>query len=306
MKCSKCGFDNQGESKRFCGQCGLPLATARGKAVGPLEKMLCDGCMGAFPPEQLAPVDEQNLCNLCQHRHNRDTARSAGDYYEAPGQGSPIPPAPSIQSFDSPLHTSGWAVASLVLAIVFFPLGFLAIIAGVLGIRQINRRPEELEGKGLAIAGIVLGSLTTLGTVCLAMTIIPSIIYTVDITKRTFQDIKTVQVLKAIEAAEEAHFQEYGRYGDLEELFVAECLSRSALSAHKEYLFEAMASDDGTDFACTATPLKFRNGNYFFLDKSGTLRQEKDRTATSQSPVYRGPNQRFRKPPPRVLNSSSG
>lgn len=63
------------------------------------------------------------------------------------------PPAP---------ETSGYAVASLVLGIVGFVIGFLipevlAIVFGVKARRAIARSAGRLKGKGLALAGMILG-----------------------------------------------------------------------------------------------------------------------------------------------------
>jgi len=61
------------------------------------------------------------------------------------------------------VHTSGWAVASLVLGIVgiflavtFLP-ALLAIVFGIIGTNSI-KKDYEVTGKGLAIAGIILGA----------------------------------------------------------------------------------------------------------------------------------------------------
>ncbi|MEA3142776.1 MAG: hypothetical protein QOG31_100 [Thermoplasmata archaeon] len=100
-----------------------------------------------------------------------------------PQPGQPAPPAPTGFSAPPPygqfsplppggrLQTSGAAVASLVLGIatvcvwwlpffgVFVSLvaGVLAIILGAVGIKQVNQNPTQVTGKGLAIAGLVLG-----------------------------------------------------------------------------------------------------------------------------------------------------
>jgi hypothetical protein len=60
--------------------------------------------------------------------------------------------------------TSGFALASLTLALVgaFTLLGtVLAVAFGVLALRDIARRPEQVTGKGYAVAGIALGLLLT-------------------------------------------------------------------------------------------------------------------------------------------------
>jgi hypothetical protein len=63
-----------------------------------------------------------------------------------------------------PLRTSGFAIASLVLALVgaFTVVGTLAaVFFGVLALGQIRRRRDELTGAGLAVLGIAVGSVFT-------------------------------------------------------------------------------------------------------------------------------------------------
>jgi hypothetical protein len=79
--------------------------------------------------------------------------------------------APQGAPVMAPRKTSGAAIASLVLGIVGFCIGWiplvgpfialassiLAIILGAVGIKQVNANPQLVGGKGLAIAGLVLG-----------------------------------------------------------------------------------------------------------------------------------------------------
>ena len=64
--------------------------------------------------------------------------------------------------------TSGIAIAALVMGIaafvVFGPLAVLAIIFGAIGISQANKDPS-LKGKGMAVAGLVLGIIAVAGWV---------------------------------------------------------------------------------------------------------------------------------------------
>ena len=61
--------------------------------------------------------------------------------------------------------SNGYAVASLVLGIIAIPAGclvvppILAIIFGIVGLNQINSRGVDGSGRGMAIAGIVLGGI---------------------------------------------------------------------------------------------------------------------------------------------------
>ena len=70
---------------------------------------------------------------------------------------SPYPPHP-------PQRTNAYAVASLICAFVFAPLGSCS---GHLSLSQIKRSGEQ--GRGLAIAGLVIGYLITVGTVLILL-----------------------------------------------------------------------------------------------------------------------------------------
>jgi hypothetical protein len=62
------------------------------------------------------------------------------------------------------LQTSGFALASLILALVgaFTLLGTaLAVVFGLLALRDITRRPEQVSGRRYALAGIYLGAFLT-------------------------------------------------------------------------------------------------------------------------------------------------
>lgn len=75
------------------------------------------------------------------------------------------PPVPIDYRYSAaPRRTSGAAIASLVLGIVgCVPLitGILAILFGVVGIRR--TRDPNVSGRGLAIAGLILGMTSVLG-----------------------------------------------------------------------------------------------------------------------------------------------
>lgn len=82
-------------------------------------------------------------------------------------QSTPPPLAPLQVGYgyaDAPRRTNGPAIASLVLGIlgcVPFLTGLLAILLGIFGIRK--TRDPSVGGKGLAIAGVILGIVSVLG-----------------------------------------------------------------------------------------------------------------------------------------------
>ena len=55
--------------------------------------------------------------------------------------------------------TSGLAVASMVVGIlwIYWIGSIVALVLGYMALREIRQNPEGIEGKGMAIAGIVLG-----------------------------------------------------------------------------------------------------------------------------------------------------
>ena len=62
-------------------------------------------------------------------------------------------------------RTSGKAIAALVLGIVSLCIpyvglvtGIIAIVLGILGMKEVDREPHAVKGKGMAIAGLVLGA----------------------------------------------------------------------------------------------------------------------------------------------------
>lgn len=68
--------------------------------------------------------------------------------------------------------TDGFAIASLVCGILGLFVGVTAIPAlvfGIISLNRINRDPQYLKGKGMAIAGIVLGGIVILALLLLLL-----------------------------------------------------------------------------------------------------------------------------------------
>jgi prepilin-type processing-associated H-X9-DG protein len=117
-------------------------------------------------------------------------AENVGRRFNCPDCGREVVvPKPDANSyFDAPVSpiaveakTSGMAITSLVLGIlsmvgcVFFT-GIPAIIFGALGLGSINKPERRLGGKGLAIAGIVTGTIgTVMSVLFLAALLLPAI-----------------------------------------------------------------------------------------------------------------------------------
>jgi hypothetical protein len=100
-------------------------------------------------------------CPACGAQNSEDSnfCKSCGMALAKTGKHDGLIPSVASQPAAEHVRTSGLAVTSLVLGVIgliFSFLGILAIILGAIAISQINREPD-LEGRGLAIAGLVLG-----------------------------------------------------------------------------------------------------------------------------------------------------
>jgi hypothetical protein len=79
--------------------------------------------------------------------------------------GYPPYPGPPQGWYAHERTTNGLAIASLVTSFTCIPL--LGTVLGVLGLRQIRRRPQR--GRGLALAGLLINGLATIATALLVV-----------------------------------------------------------------------------------------------------------------------------------------
>ncbi len=96
--------------------------------------------------------------------------------YGAPAYGYAYPPAPGYYPGPMAPTTNGYATASLVCSLVgiFVPIlaSVLAIFFGVVALNQIGSSNGRYEGRGLAIAGIVIGAVGVVLGICVVGAII--------------------------------------------------------------------------------------------------------------------------------------
>src|SRR4051812_42028419 len=103
-----------------------------------------------------------------------------GKMFTVPGSssapGTSMPAAPMNYASPMRVTTSGMAIASLVLACIglFVPLlGIVAIVLGIIALRKMS--DPSIGGKGLAIAGISVGSVSLLLSICMLSILLPSL-----------------------------------------------------------------------------------------------------------------------------------
>ena len=129
----------------------------------------------------------------------------------SPGEVRP-PPPPGYAGYRA-ARTSGLAIASMVLGIVWlFWLGsILAVIFGHVALSQIKRSMGALSGRGMAIAGLVLGYV---GIALLIVSVTAAVI--VGPTTATAAECALDRALLSTE--ERAYFEDEGHYTDIQGL----------------------------------------------------------------------------------------
>jgi hypothetical protein len=129
--------------------------------------------VGVFPEYQLVQWVAAGQVNPNDLFWRYDMMVAAPAYTVAPFASYFRPAGPPTSLGDSagmrwvlPVGRSPWAIAAgyLGLFCILGVFGPFAIIAGILGLRQINRNPR-LHGKGRAIFGIIAGTVATVVTV---------------------------------------------------------------------------------------------------------------------------------------------
>jgi len=157
MFCPMCGAPNEDDAL-FCGNCGAVLDPDQ-----PLEETLAEE-----PPQaEASPVEgvDETVEPALEGADEPSEEEAEVPLDELLPVPSPPPPPPPPRPTPAPLRsvqTSGMAIASLVMGIAgwtVLPLigSVLAIIFGYMARNEIRQRPDELEGDGLALAGLVLG-----------------------------------------------------------------------------------------------------------------------------------------------------
>jgi len=237
----------------------------------------CLGCGNSM-------ADGERFCSIC----GRDS--TAGDT---------VPRVDPAVAFGLSPETSGKAIFSLVsgFIVVFFPFSIAAVVFGYLALYDIRRSPGRLTGRGLAIAGIVLGYLGMAFTI----TMIGFGIYGVRTAEKRINNRREilkvasenspVSALRALNTAEIAYSQAHRAAGytcSLSDLSGVWGISHDLASGRKNgYVFAlqgctAAAKSDGPIVkyqlvAYPAAPVK--GGAAFCSDQSDVIRVARNGSA---------------------------
>ncbi len=132
----------------YCPRCGKQL---------PVDATACPSCNAQVYPNS---AEERSPAAPGDHKLKGKSSPEQQPSEPPRGAYAPLPQRPS---------TSGMAIASMVLGILgvisFGYLGILGVIGlilGIVAISKINKSEGQISGKGMAIAGVVTGSISTL------------------------------------------------------------------------------------------------------------------------------------------------
>jgi len=227
--------------------------------------------------------DDAVLCRFCN-----------SDVRLAPPPGQPLRP-----------QTSGKAIASLILGLLFivFPAAVLAVVFGHLSRSEIKRSAGRLKGKGMALAGLILGYFGTaiIPFLIIAAIAIPNILRSHIVANQT----SAVGSLRTINTAAITYASTYdtGYPASLAVLGPVE-FSRQPTAETSDLIDEVLASGTKSGYTFIYTPgekdidgriVKYTvqanpitpgttGMNFYFTDESGVIRQESDTQATAESP----------------------
>jgi len=178
----------------------------------------------------------------------------------------------------------GLAIWALVIGIVsFFTMGLLGIGAavgitlGIIALVKANRNPSEYGGKGLAIAGLVLSSLSAIvaPVAIIAAIAIPNLMASA----RAANEGSTIGVLRAISAAEATYHGVHGKYGTLDQLALDQLIDPDLVSGRRHgYKFKIGISTlefpGPTGFEAVGVPVTYPSSGRrsFYLNETGVIR----------------------------------
>lgn len=207
-------------------------------------------------------------------------------------------------------QTSGKAVASLVLGIFFFliPTAILAVIFGHLSYAEIKRSAGRLTGKGMALAGLILGycgvALVPFILIIAAIAI-PKLLRS----RLTANQGSAVGSLRTLNTAATTYAETYNmgyphgiavlgpaRGGGNPSAAAAELIDEALASGTKSgYVFTYTPGEKDSagrinTYTIRADPVVPGNTgvNHYFTDQSGVIRQESNRPAGAESTPLAG------------------
>jgi type II secretory pathway pseudopilin PulG len=202
-------------------------------------------------------------------------------------------------------ETSGKAIASLIFGLLFLllPASILAVVFGHLSYSEINRSAGRLKGKGMAVAGLILGyfGLALIPLLIIAAIAIPNLLRS----RIAANQASAVGSLRTLNIAAVTYATTYDKGfpanlsalgpplgGAAPDADGAGLIDQVLVSGTKSgYIFTYSPGEEDDQgrvkaYAIRADPLTpgATGQNHYFTDQTGVIRQQTDRPADDQSP----------------------
>lgn len=209
------------------------------------------------------------------------------------GVTQPVPQMAMAQPGWEMPQNSNKAIASLVCGVLFMcaPASIAAVVLGHLALMDIKRTAGRMAGKGMAIAGLVLGylgiALTTIYVVFMVFMFRTT--FSRDIPVNETAAIATMETYRQALKAYAAKCPQQGYpatlvplgpgTGDCKQANLTDARLAVALPVRRGYLFQYTPGVNGAErvtvFALVARPVQpeLTGKRFFFLDEGGVIRQ---------------------------------
>jgi type IV pilus assembly protein PilA len=235
--------------------------------------------------------DDAMVCQFCNHEIVAAAAQ---------------PPVSAVSAPLPEAKTSGKAVASLILSFFswcFIP-GVIAVVLGHIAYSEIKKSAGQLKGKGVAIAGLILGygGIAMIPFILIVAAIaIPNLLRA----RAAANEASAVGSLRTLNVAQVTYASTYntGFSPDITSLgsppagaptdghasgLIDDVLAKGQKSGYV-FTYTVTEKDENgtlTGYTITAEPVQPGNTGqrYFFTDQTGVIRVERDRQASQESP----------------------
>lgn len=214
---------------------------------------------------------DAEICKKCGAQMIADSVEGA---YQ------PRPARPAYQGEPAANLSKSLATWSLVLGIAsFLTMGLFGILAtvgvvlGIIALVKTSQNPLHYGGKGRAIGGLILSSVSAIAVpfAIIAAIAIPNLLAA----RRAANESASISTLRRISLAQSTYQGQHGTYGDLNALASEKLIDPDLVSGPRYgYTFTTTAHPDPAAFETTAVPVSYPNTGMrsFYIDETGVIR----------------------------------
>ena len=213
--------------------------------------------------------------------------QSQPGYYDGADDGMPKRKGVAVVSLLCGLLALPVMIVGAVAAIEFGPpaailggaagllMTILSLTLGIAGTVRVNKNPAEFGGKGMAVAGIVLGSLLLVGIVpvgIIAAIAVPNLMASM----RAANEGAAIGTLRTMSEAQSTYLATAGgnaEYGEFDDLIRHRLIGQEMTTeVHHGYRYELTVAGDS--YEMTATPVEYGKSGMrsFYVSEDGVVR----------------------------------